>query len=594
MKYIKLVTERKQLKVFFYWSEFDKELVTKIKKIPLIKFDGTDKTWKVKVNQTTVKYIYLFSKYHKFDIPTEFEKLYTQYQNQNKLNEELSKAKESTFQIKPNYNGTPYPFQIAGVEFLINNSKRAFMGDEQGLGKTIQTILSIHHLDLFPLLIICPNTLRHNWKTEFKMWLPYITDNDIGIVSRKSSIEEYQKKIVLCNYDIFSRVKPKDPFILDLKKLNFKLLVLDESHYCKNSKSNRTKSIISVSKFINNKILLSGTGSTGRNVDLVSQLNILGVLKEFGGSTAFKDRYCDPQISPYGMTFSGNTNNEELHTKLRQICYLRRNKKDVLLDLPDKIRSAVYIEIDNMKKYKKAELDIVKYVLDLKLNDEEILKSLEGLDPKIRKLTLDSISMETKTKTKMGKALIELQKLNEIILEGKTKGIIEWVENFFESTNNQKLVLFANRTKFIKTIASHFKCDFITGEVELEDRQKIINDFQTNPSKKLLILNEKIGSVGITLTAASYLAFCEIPDRPNTINQSEDRIHRIGQKNVANIYFFVGKDTINETHYNKVIELMKITNTVNAGIKDETIIHNSYDVRYDIFKSMITNNNSVY
>jgi len=583
MKYIEIHTIRKRKRVFFFF-EFNRTLIDKINQIPTASFDYNDKTWKSNLNNTTAEYIYVFCTYFKFDMPDEFINIYDEYKASNKLNESLSKAETSNIEIKHGFVGTPYEFQTAGVEFIIKNIKHSFIGDEQGLGKTIEAILSIHHLDLFPVLLIMPNSLRYNWADEFKKWLPYISDSDISIVGRTGVIEDFQKKIVIVNYDKFSRMTIHDLFFKQIQKIKFKLMVLDESHYCKSSKSQRTKSIVSLSKKIPHKILLSGTGSTGLNVDLVPQLNILNVLKEFGGSVAFKNRYCDPNETKWGMEYKGNTNNKELHTKLRQICYLRRNKKDVLKDLPDKIRSGIYVELTNQKQYAKAELNFRKYILDKKMNDADFLDSIKDMSPKQKHINKRLHMATEKKKINLAETLLKLQHLNELALKGKKKGIIDWVENFFESTTNQKLVLFAQRTQFIKDLANHFKCDYIIGDGDIKDRQRMINDFQTKPENNLIILNEAIGVVGHTLTAASYLAFCDIPDRPHTVNQGEDRIHRIGQEDVANIYFFIGKDTLNEEHYARVIDMMKITNTVNAGVEDEQIISHNFDVNTEMIK----------
>ena len=125
--------------------------------------------------------------------------------------------------------------------------------------------------------------------------------------------------------------------------------------------------------------------------------------------------------------------------------------------------------------------------------------------------------------------------------------------------------MFAVHRKMINNIADHFGCNKIDGTVSIEDRQKYVDDFQTNENTKLIILNINAGGVGITLTAAHHLAFLELGWTPGEIRQAEDRIHRIGQKNIATIYFLLGDKTIDQDIYSLIMNKEVVTDGVNKG-----------------------------
>jgi SWI/SNF-related matrix-associated actin-dependent regulator 1 of chromatin subfamily A len=350
-------------------------------------------------------------------------------------------------------------------------------------------------------------------------------------------------------------------------------MIIDESHFCKSSKSKRTKSVKTLAKKIKVIYELTGTVISNRPNELVSQLNILGLIDEFGGDWGFLMRYCDGKKGGFGWDFSGASNLLELHEKLRANCYIRRESKDVLKELPDITRSIVDIEITNKKEYKKAEKDLIEYLRGFKYREEEIVewvhknhkKEWDELSNKEQKLIYKEFKEEKIDKASSAEHLVRINILRQLVSKGKRKGIIEWVEDFLE--NDKKLVLFGYHTQEIKDIANHFKIIPIIGETSTENRQKIVDDFQENPETKLIILNTKIGGVGLTLTAASYLAFLETGWVPSEFDQGEKRIHRIGQKNHSNIYYFLGKSTIDEDMHELVNEKRIITNAINKGLK---------------------------
>mgnify|MGYP002363310995 CR=1 FL=1 len=126
---------------------------------------------------------------------------------------------------------------------------------------------------------------------------------------------------------------------------------------------------------------------------------------------------------------------------------------------------------------------------------------------------------------------------------GKISAATAWILDYFENTDS-KLVVFAWGSQVIRDICETFQCESITGETSAEDRQRIVDSFQNDPAVKMIVCNIQAGGVGITLTAADTSLFLEQGWNPGTMEQAEDRIHRIGQKNTVKIYYMLAEGTI--------------------------------------------------
>jgi SNF2 family DNA or RNA helicase len=134
--------------------------------------------------------------------------------------------------------------------------------------------------------------------------------------------------------------------------------------------------------------------------------------------------------------------------------------------------------------------------------------------------------------------------LKQLAAQGKLAALFEWIESFLES--GEKLVLFATHQNIVDAVAERFGALKITGETPQEQRQKIVDKFQIDPETKLVVMNMRAGGVGLTLTAASNVAFFELGWTPADHNQAEDRCHRIGQQNSVNVWYLLANQTIDE------------------------------------------------
>jgi len=519
--------------------------------------------------------------------------------------------------------GTLRPFQKAGVEYAVLN-KKTIIGDEMGLGKTVEAIATIHYLNSYPCLVSCPNSLKYNWKSEWNNWVDKkviiinsedevtedltiieeviypveylkefkdgwyrMTETGFKKVKTELNVEEIKNPdlivnkidllkadVIIVNYNTASKYQT------ELKNVGFKSIIMDESHYLKNNKANRTKAMKYLSEKVDVLLQLTGTLIVNRPVELTSQLDILGKLEEFGGWWGFVKKYCNVNRTPWGLEVSGACNLEELHKELRKICYIRRNKSEVLTELPEKQRTIIEVELSNRKEYNKAERELIEYlrnevkITNAQLKDyyrefhKEDETKFEDLLEDQKIILIEELRKHKARNAQSAEHLVQINTLKKLCAEGKIEGAIEWITDFLET--GEKLVVFGYHTSLINELAQHFNCNKITGEVKVEDRHKYVEDFQNNPNTNLIILNLQAGGVGLTLTKSSNVLFIEQGWTSTEHDQAEDRTHRITQKNAVNCWYLLGKNTIDGNIYELIAEKRKITNAVNAGIQDNT------------------------
>lgn len=534
LKPAKKVSNPKKITVvgnkFHITFPYNPETVSLVKQLSKRKFDRETKVWAADQDLTNVE-----------GIQSLIESGFEADENVNTiLNKLISKFETNLVESTSNSSDIEveglslslYPFQKAGVKYAVKN-KRVFIADEMGLGKTVQAIATIQKLNAYPAIIVCPASLKYNWEKEWNTWIP---DKTVSVWNGTGEVSD----VVIINYDMLKKR------IDDLKNVNAKSIVFDESHYLKNSKAQRTKLSKELSKSIEYRFLLTGTPIVNRPVELISQLNILGRLNEFGGFWKFAERYCNLTHNGYGYDLTGASNLEELNERLRGICFIRREKKEVLKELPEKRKVTIPVNISNKKDYENYEQDFIEWVRRRRneaTQNKKIMKEFEGTN-----LTPEQIEKRAKwiaqANSEQAEHLFRIETLKQKAAMGKIDESIEWIENFIES--GEKLVIFGTHKNIIKIISDKFGCNSITGETPLKDRQAIVEDFQNNPNTKLIVLNIKAGGVGLTLTAASNVLFLEFPWTPGDLEQAIDRCHRIGQKNSVTAWFFVGKDTIDE------------------------------------------------
>jgi len=297
-------------------------------------------------------------------------------------------------------------------------------------------------------------------------------------------------------------------------------LLVHNCHYIKESKTKRTKAVKLICEGRDHIIGLSGTPIKSRPLEFFNMLNLINDVM-FPSWWKYAQKYCGAKHNRFGWDFKGASNIEELNMILEGIM-IRRLKKDVLKDLPDKIRSAVPIELSNRKEYDKAKKDFLAY-------------------------TLTTHGLEKAQSASKAEGVVKKGALRRLAIEGKMKGIIEWLKDFLEDSD-EKIIVFTIHKKTIQDLMEHFNevAVVIEGDTPAKERTKIVDKFQTDKKVRMFIGNMMSAGTGITLTASSTVCFLEIDYIPNEFLQAEDRAHRIGQKDSVNVYYFLGKDSIDE------------------------------------------------
>lgn len=394
--------------------------------------------------------------------------------------------------------GDLMPFQRAGVAYAAD-AKRCCIADEMGLGKTVQFLATIQHLKAYPALLICPASLKFNWLREAKKWLPGV---DVqfwapthATLFQDGSYHPAIRRLRIINYDIIS--KHKD----ELLKTDWAAIGMDEAHYLKNHKSQRgeaAKELVKGRKVI---IALTGTPILNRPGELFTLISLLGRVKDVGGFKEFQKKYL-------GYNWRGDGQQlEELQKVVRSKFLIRREKKDVLKDLPAKRRTPVEIEMASRKEYER-----------------------------IRTAPLEDSPAA---------AIVRIGELRREAARQKLEGIKEWVGEFLET--GKKLVLFATHRDIQAQLVQTFPgCVQILGDDDIKARQEAVDRFQEDPSVKLVVCSLKAAGVGLTLTAASDVAFAEFGWTPADMDQAEDRCHRIGQRDSVTAYYLQAPQSIDD------------------------------------------------
>ncbi len=500
--------------------EFDREVIEKIKTINGRVYHKEDKSWTVP--KTLVNMDKLLELGFKLD-----ESLQNWYDAQNEgVTDDID---------IPGLNDTLMDFQKRAVSYIDSRGGRALIADQMGLGKTLESIAWIQYRgkEVLPALIVCPAAVKLNWEREFYKFTDF--GDKVEILSGKTPYKP-SKPICIINYDIINDWKS---YIISSMKP--KTIISDEVHFCKNRNANRTKGVKYIAKYAKNFIGLTGTPILNRPVEIYEPLSMIKPTL-FPNFKAFAYRYCDPKHNGWGMDFNGAANTVELHQVLNRELLLKRNKEDVLKELPPKTRSIVPLEIDNKKEYKKAEDDLINY--------------------------LKEIDTERAKRAERAEMLIKINTLKQLAIKGKIKQAKDWLADFAE---NEKLVVFVHHKDTVEQLMEHFNKSAvkIVGGMTHKKRQESEDKFWNDSNIRLLIGNIDAAGTGLNLQISSNPVFLEYPWSPGLYSQAEDRCHRKGQENAVISWNLIANNTIEESMVKMLDEKSQIISEVVDGNQSE-------------------------
>ena len=423
------------------------------------------------------------------------------------------------------------PFQVVGIATAVRRGGRVLIGDEMGLGKTVQAIATAYHFAAeWPLLIVCPSSLRFTWAAEIDKWLGIDGDAVQVLVSAKDSPTAL---ICIVSYDIATKLAPRLGA--------FRVVVADECHYLKSPDAKRTKALVPLIQKAKRAILLSGTPALSRPVELFTQLNALAP-DRFRSLAAFGKRYCNGHQGRFGWDFSGSSNLGELHGIMASSVMIRRLKRDVLTQLPPKIRQRVPIDVAPKEARELGALIRRQGALDAKIKAAGAAATV-AMD-NARRALVTELYGET------GRA--------------KLPGCLDYVDEML--TKGTKLIVFAHHKEVLDGIADrlakrkvrHIRID---GDTPAGIRQELCDRFQEEDAMRVAVLSITAAGVGLTLHAAQMVIFAELywnratpPPHRRTLRrtshprpaagsmmQAEDRAHRIGLQHTVDVRYLVAR-----------------------------------------------------
>ncbi|MDO4527682.1 MAG: DEAD/DEAH box helicase [bacterium] len=448
--------------------------------------------------------------------------------------------------LKHNLRVEPYEYQREGIIFGLEN-KRIIIGDEPGLGKTLQSIGIVDTANAYPCLVICPSSLKINWQREFEKFTDksaVVLDNNVrttwGYLLKMGvhqvAIVNYEslRKYFVWDIKAGKQFRLKDVVFCPQIK-DFKSIIIDESHRVKDPSAQQTIFTKGLSVGKEWCILLSGTPVVNRPEDLIAQLSIMDRLNDFGGRAKFMADYC---TDPKDKTAEPAVPLSQLSQQLYNSCMIRREKAKVLPQLPDKTRVDLYVEISNSNEYNLAAADLAEYLREY----------TECTDWEIRR----KMRME---------ALVRFMTLRSLATKGKIAQAVDFIRTFLDS--GKKLIVFCSLHEVVDELQRHFpKAVTVTGRDSAVSKQASVDAFQNCPDVQLIICSIKAAGVGLTLTASSNVAFVELAWTYADCCQCEDRAHRIGQKDNVTCYYLLGRSTIDNTIYSLIHRKKSIANEI--------------------------------
>ena len=432
----------------------------------------------------------------------------------------------------PKLNATLRDYQKYGykwLKYLTDNNLGACLADDMGLGKTLQAIAllsNLHEEKKKKSMVIMPKSLIYNWENEIKKFAPKLKVGVYYGINRDfSSLKKVD--VILTTYGTIRND------IENLLEQKFDLLVLDESQNIKNINSQTTKAVLLLNA--KKRIALSGTPIENNLLELYSLFRFLNP-EMFGSVQRFTNSYILP-IQKYSDT----STIEELKKKIYPFL-LRRVKKEVLEDLPDKIEKLVYVDMNDEHRRFYEERRRYYYSLLQKNTSSQgnfdkffVLQAINEL-----RHIVSSPELETKK-------IISSKK--EVLIEN----VIEAIEN------NHKVLVFVNYLSSIESICDSLKENKIkylkmTGQTK--DRQNLVDKFQSDSRYKVFVMTLKTGGVGLNLVSADTIFIYDPWWNTTVENQAIDRAYRLGQDKTVFAYKMIMRNTIEE----KILKLQEIKN----------------------------------
>uniref|UniRef100_A0AC35U491 SWI/SNF-related matrix-associated actin-dependent regulator of chromatin subfamily A-like protein 1 n=1 Tax=Rhabditophanes sp. KR3021 TaxID=114890 RepID=A0AC35U491_9BILA len=452
--------------------------------------------------------------------------------------------------VEPHLLAKMFPFQKEGLYYGVSKEGRCLICDEMGLGKSIQGLaIARYYRCEWPLLIVCPKTVHYSWRDTFSTFLPEYDMSKVFIIEKKSDTLPYDRSnqnVIIVSYTLLDHISS------EFHRVGANVVIFDESHCLKNASAVRTAAAKKISRVCGRRILMSGTPALSRPEELHSQLDIIDS-KLTPRFHTYGARYCNGKTGKYGFDTSGSSHPVELAALLNKFFMIRRKKSDVLKDLPEKLVKVHY------------------------LRGPRVDESMKRLSKEAKELSSIKSKFENSaTKSeKESEANLNIMEYYRLTGQLKAKLTSEYVFDtyFDEDVERRKIIIFAHHrcvldeyeAQCAKKRIGYMRID---GQVVGPKREEAINKFQTDPECYMAILSITAANAGITLTASSTVIFAELHWNPGFLQQAENRVHRIGQKNFVNIIYIVCENTADDHIFPLIKSKMEILGQLTLNSSD--------------------------
>uniref|UniRef100_A0A8B9GJY3 ZRAB3 endonuclease n=1 Tax=Amazona collaria TaxID=241587 RepID=A0A8B9GJY3_9PSIT len=441
------------------------------------------------------------------------------------------------------------PFQEKGITFTSIFNFYLFFS-QMGLGKTIQAIaISYYYKNEWPLLIVVPSSLRYPWVDEMEKWIPELSPDDISIIQNKTDTGRIStSKVTILGYGLLT--SDAQTLVDTLYRQNFKVVVIDESHYMKSRSATRSKILLPIVQKAVRAILLTGTPALGRPEELFMQIEAL-FPRRFGTWNEYAKKYCNARVRFFGKRpqwdCRGASNLEELHQLLSEIM-IRRLKNDVLTQLPPKVRQRISFDLPQAAA-------------------KNLNTTFAEWEKLMRNLNSDS------AKSHFSEVMNLITRMYKETAIAKAGAVKDYIKMMLEN-DKLKFLVFAHHLSMLQActeavIEKKVRYIRIDGSVPSAERIHLVNQFQKDPDTRVAVLSIQAAGQGLTFTAATHVVFAELYWDPGHIKQAEDRAHRIGQCSSVNIHFLIAKGTMDILMWAMLNRKAKVTGSTLNGKKEK-------------------------
>lgn len=449
-----------------------------------------------------------------------------------------------------------HPHQAQFVSAIQAGSRTALLADQPGLGKTASALVAIEAVDSKRAVIVAPAVVKTAWEREAARWTP--NRSTMVLSGRTLSPIPADIDTVIVNYDVLAAWQST------LMYWRPDALVLDESHYIKDSRSARGEAAAAIGGSMPPTALrmaVTGTPIPTRPKDLINQLEAIGMLPSVAGDRwEFLQTYCDAFEDRYGWNFDGASNLDELHDRLVAGGMVRRLKKDVL-NLPERTVADLPVTLTGSGAQA------------VKSAQKELMSALVAGAKKVKAETKSSKMTSSICHTAAAQfvshgSISLVDGLRQAIGLAKAPLVVDEARSILAA--GESVIIMAHHLSVQEALAAELEDAGVVrihGGQTPSQRQDAIDRFQAkDPTARVLVASIAAAGVGITLHAASNMVLAELPWTAASQEQAIDRIHRIGQDSPVTAWRLVATGTMDDQVANLIARRAGVSGAVVDGL----------------------------